>query len=640
MQHNAITIRSLGKVYRLYRRPLDRALDAVGIRRWLPRRRRAFQEFWALKGIDLDVRCGERLGIVGSNGAGKSTLLKLITGNTSPTEGTIEVRGAIQALMQLGTGFHPEFTGRRNIRAALAYQGFSKRQIAEKEAEIIDFAELGRFIDQPVRTYSAGMYARLAFSAATSVEPEILIIDEVLGAGDAYFASKSADRMKRLTRRGGTTVLFVSHDMSSVEALCDRAIWLERGRLRTDGETHVVSKSYAQMVRQRSERCLRQKNALVNRLAMSSNTLGRPEHIPLVLRFIHVAGEPIEVRCLRIQGESVAASEIRVGDAQDCMGDDAFVLIDHECSIWGEPQTSRDAGHSRPIVTDADASSAVVFHVDTIASGDALQATVQWRAAAGSTARLEVYDGSQYRPLAELRQRARTTTSEWKTWTGSISQEVVKGLLRAFDVATQTAAADGMAAEKRPSIGSKDSLGGIGEAADDEQPEPSPTATSTHANTKAEISSGQIQIERVWFADAKGHETCMATSLEPLDICVDYAAHCGPLPVEFAITVYREGVTALQALSGLNARSKRTVDAGERGRCTLRIPKLPLGRGRYFVTVAIFPPLNYNSLDNEPNAYVLHDRRYEIEVLQDEDILIDLGMCRADVSWDVVCRAA
>ena len=160
------------------------------------------------------------------------------------------VAGRIQALMELGTGFHPEFTGRQNIHAALAYQGLPSHEIRDKEAAIVDFAELEGFIDQPLKTYSAGMYTRLAFSTATAVEPDILIIDEVLGAGDAYFAGKCFERMRQITIDSGATVLFVSHDLASVQKLCDRVVWLERGCVRLDGEPLDVSKAYYKTVQQ------------------------------------------------------------------------------------------------------------------------------------------------------------------------------------------------------------------------------------------------------------------------------------------------------------------------------------------------------------------------------------------------------
>jgi ABC-type polysaccharide/polyol phosphate transport system ATPase subunit len=255
MSHTIISLSRLSKVYRLHHRPIDKVLDALGVNAWLFWRRNYYRPFWALRGIDLEVRRGERVGLVGRNGAGKTTLLRLIAGSVAPSEGRVRVEGTVQALMALGTGFHPEFTGLQNIDAALAYHGLTSRQIRTRAEEIIDFAELREFIDQPVKTYSAGMYARLAFAVATSIEPDILIIDEILGAGDAYFYGKCVERMKRLTVDRGATVLFVSHDLPSVLALCDRAVWLERGEIAADGAPlEVTQRYYAQVQREENAR--------------------------------------------------------------------------------------------------------------------------------------------------------------------------------------------------------------------------------------------------------------------------------------------------------------------------------------------------------------------------------------------------
>ena len=257
MSEAVIRLDQLSKMYRLYQRPIDKVLDVLGINRWLFWRKDYYRSFWALRNVNLQIRRGERVGLVGRNGAGKSTLLRIISETVNPTEGTRLIEGRVQALMTLGTGFHPEFTGLQNINAALAYHGLSDRQILDRTDDIVDFAELRDFIDQPVKTYSAGMYARLAFAVATSIEPDILIIDEILGAGDAYFYGKCVERMKRLTVDKGATVLFVSHDLPSVLSLCDRAIWLKNGQIVDDGEPlPVIQRYYAEVQREENSRLL------------------------------------------------------------------------------------------------------------------------------------------------------------------------------------------------------------------------------------------------------------------------------------------------------------------------------------------------------------------------------------------------
>ncbi len=189
------------------------------------------EEFWALKGIDFEVEEGEVLGIIGHNGAGKSTLLKVLSRITEPTEGRIELNGRVASLLEVGTGFHPELTGRENIFLNGAILGMTKREIKEKFDEIVDFAEVKNFLDTPVKRYSSGMYVRLAFAVAAHLEPEILIVDEVLAVGDMKFQKKCLGKMKSISREGGRTVLFVSHNLSVIQTICKRCVVLKRGQV-------------------------------------------------------------------------------------------------------------------------------------------------------------------------------------------------------------------------------------------------------------------------------------------------------------------------------------------------------------------------------------------------------------------------
>ena len=200
-------------------------------------------EFWALKNISFDVYKGEVLGIIGHNGAGKSTILKVISGILRPTKGSINCRGNIVPMLELGSGFDMDLTGRENIFLNGAILGYSETFLNEKYQEIVDFSELGQFIDVPIRNYSSGMLMRLAFSVATVVNPEVLIVDEILAVGDANFQEKSRKRMLELMS-GGTTVLFVSHSMGQIREMCDRVVWIEHGTLQAVGETQAICDQY------------------------------------------------------------------------------------------------------------------------------------------------------------------------------------------------------------------------------------------------------------------------------------------------------------------------------------------------------------------------------------------------------------
>ncbi|QWA09341.1 ABC transporter ATP-binding protein [Sodalis ligni] len=227
----AIQVQGLSKCYQIYDRPSDRLKQSIytGIRKLVGKKGKAlFREFWALKDINFNVEKGESIGIIGQNGSGKSTLLQLICGTLSPTTGTVETNGRIAALLELGSGFNPEFTGRENVYMNGAVLGLSEAEINEKFDEILIFADIGDFIDQPTKTYSSGMLVRLAFAVQVCIEPDILIVDEALAVGDALFQKRCFERMDRL-RTNGTTLLFVSHDQESVRTMTNKAIFLEHG---------------------------------------------------------------------------------------------------------------------------------------------------------------------------------------------------------------------------------------------------------------------------------------------------------------------------------------------------------------------------------------------------------------------------
>jgi lipopolysaccharide transport system ATP-binding protein len=202
------------------------------------------EDFWALKDVSFEVKQGEVLGIIGRNGAGKSTLLKILSRITEPTEGRVMLRGRVASLLEVGTGFHQELTGRENILLNGAILGMTRREIAGKFDEIVAFADVEKFLDTPVKRYSSGMYVRLAFAVAAHLEPEILIVDEVLAVGDAEFQRKCLGKMDEVSHREGRTVLFVSHNMGAVTSLCPRVLWLDHGRIERDGSASVVIDHY------------------------------------------------------------------------------------------------------------------------------------------------------------------------------------------------------------------------------------------------------------------------------------------------------------------------------------------------------------------------------------------------------------
>lgn len=234
-----LSVRNISKCYEMYAKPVHRLYQTLcaGYHRF-------YKEFWALKDISFDVRRGECVGVIGRNGAGKSTLLQIITGTLAPTTGTVSVKGRVAALLELGSGFNPEFTGRENVYLNGSILGLSRKEIDERYDEILAFADIGEFVNQPVKTYSSGMFVRLAFAVQVATNPEVLIVDEALSVGDMAYQNKCIRRIHEL-QDAGTTIFFCSHDISTVQRICSSAIWIDGGRIREIGDSVDVCTDYS-----------------------------------------------------------------------------------------------------------------------------------------------------------------------------------------------------------------------------------------------------------------------------------------------------------------------------------------------------------------------------------------------------------
>jgi lipopolysaccharide transport system ATP-binding protein len=247
LARGSIDLNNLGKAYRRYPTRWAR------LREWVQPQRPRHELTWVLRDLNLHVPPGQAVGIIGRNGAGKSTLLKMITGTTAPTEGAVRMHGRVAALLELGMGFHPDFTGRQNAWMAAQLLGMAGHEIEQAMPAIEAFAEIGHYIDEPVRTYSSGMQVRLAFSVATAVRPDVLIVDEALAVGDVYFQHKCFSRI-RAFRQEGTTLMFVSHDPGAIKSLCDRAVLLDGGAIVADDAPDQVLDLYNALVAERENR--------------------------------------------------------------------------------------------------------------------------------------------------------------------------------------------------------------------------------------------------------------------------------------------------------------------------------------------------------------------------------------------------
>jgi ABC-type polysaccharide/polyol phosphate transport system ATPase subunit len=288
-----ITVKNLSKSYHIYEQPRDRLKQFL-----LPRARRIaglapkqyYRDYWALKGISFEVRRGETIGVLGRNGSGKSTLLQMISGTLTPSTGEIAIGGRLTALLELGAGFNPEFSGRENVFLNAAIFGLPREQIERKFEEIAAFADIGEFIEQPVKTYSSGMYARLAFAVATALEPEILVVDEILSVGDVFFQSRCMRKLDEFRERGGT-VFFVTHDTFSVERICTRAIVLDKGNMVFEGAVADAVTIYYKMSRDEPAAATKAAVADSSTDGAAEAEIALPKAEPIAVRRDHVVGD-------------------------------------------------------------------------------------------------------------------------------------------------------------------------------------------------------------------------------------------------------------------------------------------------------------------------------------------------------------
>jgi ABC-type polysaccharide/polyol phosphate transport system ATPase subunit len=349
-----VSIRDLSKRFKLYQSPWGRVIEWITWGRVV-----RHESFWALQGINLEVRRGECVGIIGLNGAGKTTLLKILSRALYPTAGQFEVRGRLVSLLELGTGFHPELTGRRNIFQSARLLGFPEAYVRARLPEILDFAEIGEFIDRPVKQYSSGMFVRLAFSLFAHLEPDVYIVDEALSVGDVFFQQKCVERFREL-RRHGCTILLVSHDLGMITHLCDRAILLNGGKLASDGDAASVVHDYLALMGQS-----RVSPPAISAAGLETTGAG------------HLAGLSTEVR-RQIEGPLLAkhaeagsrASEIIGFTGSDLGGRSAWTVTSGETlRFWALVEARERTGDLSVGLHFVDRRGILVFALDTAARG-------------------------------------------------------------------------------------------------------------------------------------------------------------------------------------------------------------------------------------------------------------------------------
>ena len=564
-------------MYKMFPTRLDSVLDALGMARLAPWRRVKPQEFWALRAIDLEVMAGSRVGVLGRNGAGKSTLLKLITGNVAPTEGLIEVNGDVQALLEAGAGFHPEFTGYENIRASLTYQGLTPTEIEAALEDIAEFTELGPFLSQPFKTYSMGMQARLVFATATVLKPHILIVDEILGAGDAYFAGKSSERMKELVEDSGATVLLVSHSMEQVARYCDESIWIERGRIVMRGPSLEVINAYEEFVHRLEDRRLRAKRRKRAETGLDHAALdGYADTMVVSLEVSGPTGARCDVGEIVLLANEQPEETLRVGDVQDANPGFASA-VSLATSEWSSPQC--EAG--------------TWFRSVTLAPG---QSNARGEVAFYSYA---LFPGIDYRYQIRYRcvgsvRLAATITRNGVRVGGPIGLPSVAAWTEGVLPLTRALAAD----PPTSSGGVQDPGGGLRTAV--------PSASSPVRRWPGE---GSVQVEQAVLAGTDGQERAVFEGGSPLVLRVQvHARRSGRFNLIVGATLARlDGIPVSNLVSptlGLE------LVAGDHRWVSVTLDELLLGDGDYVFSVSLFE----GAVQGE-SRYDLVARAYEFRVV-------------------------
>ena len=600
----AVRLKDVSKNYLVYTKPHYWLADFLGAGRLL-REGKHYRSHWALRDVSLDIPKGGKFALVGRNGAGKSTLLRIITQNIAPTSGSVEVNGRCEALLQLGAGFNPEFSGRENVYSALAYMGITGKKAEEKLWDVLDFSELDEFIEQPVRTYSSGMYLRLAFSVATVIAPEILIIDEILGAGDMYFQTKCLARIQELTAGPGTTVIFVSHDMQSAQRICDTFVWLDRGRIVGIGPGAEVRAAYEDSIRKQQEVRLRARNLRLRRPTVTALQAVGEEGLHLLGQLVREQGGDDagpHVDAIRLSVNGALAEEIRVGDAMD---DDSrnyrsFVVSDPAESAWSPPvrrggRLTRAVEPAREGVTGAKFA-LLLPHQD--------------------------FDDPRLRVEIEVSyQDSSRTPAHVELNAGFLGLRRIVSLEHAGDGRSKTARATLPAWIYAPP-----GSGTAGAAANDADA-PAP---------QKRFGTGQLVIERVRFLSDNGEERYVFETGRRMSVSLAYKATDPAIvgtSMLWAVGFERmDGIMASTMISTVQDRRFTIRPAGE---LRLVLDPLLLTKGRYRVSVVVFSDLDLDGFSphftRSPSIYDMHRLAYEVDV--EGTYSMEIGVFRAPVRW-------
>ncbi|MFM1816742.1 MAG: hypothetical protein RLZ98_3437 [Pseudomonadota bacterium] len=597
MSDVAISIRNLSKSYHRYSSHFWQAAALLGFT--VPPAK--YDVFWPLDNISIDIRRGERVALIGRNGAGKTTLLRHVSRELTPTEGAIAVEGEVKALFGLGDGFHPEFSGLENLRTALALNGIAWSEIPHYIDEIIEFTELEEFIERPLKEYSAGMYARLGFAVATAIKPEILIIDEILGAGDAYFIGKCQQRIRQITG-DGTTLLFVSHDMGSAQMMCERGIWLYNGRVQADGAILPVIKRYQEHIRSEEEVRLRASSVSMGRKALKEIEQAGGGLIRLIAAGNKPPVEPCHVSRIAIGERDLALGEVQVG-GQDSEGL-VHPIVDQTRTNWSK--STDFAGRKCRAFGDFGGRFTHAPIIVAEGSHSAPDAWIDIDAIASPSDEILVqsYDAGRHDYIT-LGSIPAASSATWSTFRFPLSPPQPNEARR--------------------------------EQADEDGADGEPALNGHHVPlealapaTKGDGEAGACIVDFAFY-DAEGQQRHTLISGEAAS-CRFVVEASGAIHEPIAVVaVYRpDGTCASQIISARDGLAIGSIS----GRFEIRADFAPLliGPGDYVVSIALFRNLD-PSVRPEDRAWDLRDRVYKLKILQADVDPFPIGIVNQPTQW-------
>lgn len=592
MSEVAVRATGLKKSYTLYPSPWERMREVLGFRR---RRGIEYPEHLAIDDVSLTINAGERVAFIGRNGAGKSTLLKLVTGVIEPTGGDIEISGETHALLQMGAGFHEDFTGRQNALGYLANLGVAGEKADELVDDIIEFAELEEYIDQPLKTYSTGMQMRLIFAASTTVAPKLFVVDEVLGVGDAYFQNKSFARLQDLCENNGTTLLLVSHDIYTAAKICDRMIWIDRGRIKYDGEPKMALNLYEASIKEQEELRLAKRHEMRIAALSSANEQRRYAQLEIACPANAMLSEPVWFSKISMLIDDAEYDIHLFPDADNSPLSESGSQIIEESTSWGPP-AEHLGRHARPMLDHGSPFRRVLAmfvlpnEIESLVNNSAVNLNLEFSGCAGDVVEVRIHSAG-----------------------------------RTYDLAVQEIASSGgwqreslaLSAEKFQQV-----EGG------------------NEAALEAVYGTGNISVDNMQILDDSGSSTLRVRQGGAFRLAIDYVVKDPSLEEEadLLIGLHRDGTAEVCRIFTDSLKFSATKQP--RGRILMALESFPLPNGTYTVSLTLARKGYFNDGSGQfysvnPDVHICLTRFLEMQVFGGSAVASGVGLVLS-AGWEHV----